>query len=207
MAATTYRFSEFLDLLLVRLYEADRQTPDDFADLTALARTIKGDVPVSWVMDAGKVLETRAFADVLFTFGATYAKITGEGRLYVEEGRGTTKKIQEQPATYYVTVSGNNNQLVTGPIAGNISQASSLEEQRAPAFKLLKEAKERLRGDPALQGSTNVEANAYLDLVGLELKKPEPNRHIISAVLDPLSKIASIAGTIASLVKLFNAAA
>jgi hypothetical protein len=38
-----------------------------------------------------------------------------------------------------------------------------------------------------------------------ELKKPEPNRNLVSVVLDSLSKIASIAGNVGSLVKLFNA--
>ena len=71
MAKPAYKFTDFVDLLLVALYEADQSdNGDGFQDLGALAATIKGDVPRDWVFDAAKVLETRMLADCIFTFGA-----------------------------------------------------------------------------------------------------------------------------------------
>lgn len=93
MPRPTYKFSEFVDLLLFKLYEADADGGGTgFFNLDQMANDIKGDVPSEWVFDAAKVLETRALADCVFTFGGTLGKIAGEGRLYVEEGRGFTKK-------------------------------------------------------------------------------------------------------------------
>src|SRR5437868_1222212 len=108
MPKPAYKFTDFVDLLLVALYEADQsENGNEFQDLDALAATIKGDVPRDWVFDAAKVLQTRALADCIFTFGGTHAKISGQGRLYVENEQGFTKQAQQFHTTYYnVTVSG-----------------------------------------------------------------------------------------------------
>ena len=63
--AAPYKFSQFMDLLLVKLYEADQRDSTQFVDLESLAKEIKGDIPQGWILDAGKVLDTRALADVL----------------------------------------------------------------------------------------------------------------------------------------------
>jgi hypothetical protein len=205
MAAPTYKFSEFVDLLLVKLYELDReQGQSGFFDLNRLATDIKGDVPREWVFDAAKVLETRALADCIFTFGGTHAKISGEGRLYVEEGRGITKKVQEAPSTYYVNINGSNNQVVAGHNATEIRQTAVTNDQ-TPVAALLKEIDERIQSDAGLPKESREEALVLTDVVRREIKKIEPNRTLLGAVLDPLSKISSIAGNVATLIKLFNA--
>jgi hypothetical protein len=203
----TMKFTEFVDRLIVRLYELDRERPGEFWNLATVAESLKDMVPPAWRFDAGKVLDTRGFADVIFTFGGTDAKITGEGRLYVEEGRGTTKEIQSNPQNYYVTVSGNNNQVVAGTQSGPVTQTLTIEQERAPAFALIDDTIQRLASDTALPGPKRMEALTYANLIKQELGKAEPNRNVIAAVLDPLTKITSIAGSIASLIKLFNAAA
>jgi hypothetical protein len=207
MAKATIKFTEFVDQLLVRLYDLDAESPGEFHNLSAIAESLKTDVPAEWVFDAGKVLESRALADVLFTFGGTDAKISGEGRLYVEEGRGTTKDIQDNPQNYYVTVSGNNNQVITGSTTQAVAQTITIEQERAPAFAIVDQILRKLAEDPTLPGAQRQESLTYANLIKLELAKPEPNRNLIAAVLDPLSKVASIAGAVASLVRLFNSAA
>jgi hypothetical protein len=197
------KFSEFLDRLLFKLYEFDREHSDEFANLSELAETIKGDVPPSWIVDAGKVLDARALADVIFTFGGTDAKISGEGRLYVEEGRGTTPQIQQAPQNYYINIPGHSNQVVVGN-SGQVLQRNTIEQERAPAFKLLDEIERKLSDDPNTKGANETEAKTYVGLIRQELRKAEPNKNVIAAVLDPLTKIASIAGSVASLIKLFN---
>jgi hypothetical protein len=200
------RFSEFVDLLLVRLYQYDQQFPDRFVDLAQLAEQVKAQVPPTWVFDAGKVLDTRALADVIFTYGGTSAKLTGEGRLYVEEGRGVTRTVQEAPQNYFnITVNGNNSQVVAGSQTGDVTQTVSVERERAPAFQLLDEIKQGLKQDQSLPQARRDESIRYADLVREELKKDEPNRSLIGVVLESLSKVTSIAGHVASLIKMFNA--
>ncbi len=94
MPRPTYKFTEFVDLLLVALYEADQSDGGNDQNLGELAMMIKGDVPLDWVFDAAKVLDNRGLADVIFSFGATHAKISGQGRLYVEAEQGFTKEAQ-----------------------------------------------------------------------------------------------------------------
>jgi len=207
MAAPRLKFSEFIDVLLVKLYELDRSdsSGDKFFDLNAVAREIKDNVPQSWVFDAAKVLETRGLADCIFTFGGVHAQLSGEGRLYVEEGRGITQEVVQDRAKFFsVNVSGGNVQIVGGDNSGQLSQTVTIEEERAPAFRILTEARAIVEKDRGLPEVNRAEALTALELIRLQLKKPEPNRSIIAAVLDPLSKIASIAGAVANLVKLLN---
>lgn len=205
MAKPAYKFTEFVDLLLVALYEADQsEKGNEFQNLDALATTIKGDVPQDWVFDAAKVLQTRALADCIFTFGGTHAKITGQGRLYVENGQGLTKQAQESHATYYnVTVSGSGNQVVTGQDVSGVSQ--TITPPVSPAIRLLDEISQKIQSDDTLSGPTKLEATTYTKLLRFEVTKPEPNRTLIATLLESLSKIASIAGNVASFIRLLNA--
>jgi len=206
MAKPAYKFTDFVDLLLVALYEADQSdNGDGFQDLGALAATIKGDVPRDWVFDAAKVLETRMLADCIFTFGGTHGKITGQGRLYVESEQGFTKKAQESHATYYnVTVAGSGNQVVTGQNVSGVSQTVTQPES-SPALRLLDEMAEKIQGDNTLAPPAKLEATTYTNLLRFEVKKAEPNRTLIATLLEALSKITSIAGSVASFIRLLNA--
>lgn len=172
--------------------------------MDALARSIKGDIPTEWVFDAAKVLEARALADCRINSMGTFAKISGEGRLYVEEGRGITQKIQESPANFYVTVTGDKNNIVTGQVATGIQQGVASDDQ-TPVGRLLTEISKGIKADSELSESDRKEALDYAELIRKETRKHEPNRSLIAAVLDPLSKIASIAGNIATLMKYLNA--
>jgi len=205
MAKPTYKFTEFVDLLLVALYEADQSDNEsDFKNLEALAATIKGDVPPDWVFDAAKVLQTRTFAICLFSYGGTNAKITGEGRLYVERKQGFTGKVQESPSTYYnVTVTGSGNQVVTGQLVSGVSQ--TLTHPTSPASRLLDEMAKKIESDNTLAEPTKKEATTYMDLLRFEVAKPEPNRTLIATLLESLGKIASIAGSVVSFIRLLNA--
>jgi hypothetical protein len=205
MAKPSYKFSEFVDLLVVKLYESEReQDSSAFVNLDALAQQIKGDIPSDWVFDAAKVLETRALANCTFNPRGTFAKISGEGRLYVEEGRGITKQVQQSPANFYVTVTGDNNNILAAQDATNIQQ-KTIDETQTPIGKELNEITKRIEADSALSEATRQEALDYANLIRNETKKPEPNRSLVAAVLEPLSKIASIAGNVATLIKFLNA--
>jgi hypothetical protein len=204
MPAIRMKFSEFVDALLVRLYELDRDALDaGFFNLDEVARQFIDAVPRGWVFDAAKVFENRGFARCLFTYGGVSAELTGEGRLYVEEGRGTTKQIQQHPDNYFITVAGNNNQVVAG--AGNTaSQSATAIAQRAPTFSLIDDIDNALERDASIDALQRAEAKTYVKVIRLQIEKTQPDMTVISAVLDPLSRIPSIAGKIANLAQLLN---
>jgi hypothetical protein len=207
MNAPTYKFSQFVDLLLVKLYRADGTHNDQFLDLEALAKEIKGDVPPSWIFDAGKVLQTRALADCIFSYGGTQAKISGEGRLYVEEERGFTKDAQNTPSNFYINITGDHSQVVAGNNPNQVTQSTTIDRGQSTLTKLLDDATKVLQLDRNVTEETRTEAMTYLEVIRQQLRKSEPNRSILAAVIEPLSKITAIAGQIATLIKYFNAAA
>jgi hypothetical protein len=199
MPSPNFTFSRFIDLLLVKLYELDQVEGDSFYDLEGIAREIRESVPQKWVLDAAKVLESRGLAACVITYGGVQAQITGEGRLYFEEERGTTKDIREHRDNYYITVHGDNNQ-----VGVQATQTITIKQERALSTKLIKDMKTAIQSDQSLNESKKDEADKYLDVVEAEIKKPEPNRNILAAILEPLSKIASIAGKVSTLIQIIN---
>jgi hypothetical protein len=204
MPATALKFSQFVDLLMTRLYELDHQQGDRFYDLNALAAQIREAIPPGWVFDAGKVLQTRGLAECLFTYGGIQAQLTGEGRLYVEEGRGITKEVSDHPENYFnVTVIGDSNQVAAVHGQSAATQSQTLKE-RAPAFRVLQEIERTLNSDQSLDGPRKLEAGTLLNLLRIQLEKEEPDRSLVGALLDSLGRTSSIAGVVANLVKILN---
>jgi hypothetical protein len=205
MPATRLKFSEFVDALLVRLYELDRAALEPgFFNLDQVAKQLAEAVPTGWVFDAAKVLENRGFANCLYTFGGVSAELTGEGRLYVEEGRGITKEIQGHPEAYFhVSVVGNGNQIATGN-ANQVKRSDNVAIERAPTFALLDQIESSLAADESIGSAKEIEASTYLKLIRIQLEKPQPDLSLIAAVLDPLTQIPSIAARVANLAKLLN---
>lgn len=201
------KFSEFIDLVLARLHELERDgSPGVLFDLNVVVRGLKVKAPPQWVFDAGKILESRGWAQVAFTFGGgCQARLTGEGRLYVEEGRGTgiIPKYREAPGEF-VSESGMGNQVLDGGPTGAVSQAVAIEQERAPAFHVLRQLKDVLRHDATLTESERKDLLTDVEMIEQQLRKREPNRAALFALLEPLSRISSIAGFVADLIRWFN---
>ena len=204
---TSLKFGQFLDLLMARLVERQTEAPaGTLIDLNQVARDLKVEVPDQWVFDAGKVLESRGWAQVIFTFGGgCHARLTGEGRLYVEEERGTgiIHEYHREPDRF-ISVSGTNNQVIIGSTIGTVSQSVTIEQERAPSFRLLDRIKDVLRRDPTLNDSERQDLLSDVQMVEQQLKRREPNRAVLAALLEPLSRVASIGGFVADLIRLFN---
>lgn len=204
---TDLTFSRFIELLLARLYDLERtHGAGRFFDLNAVARELKLSPPSQWVFDAGKVLESRGLVQAFFTFGGgCHAMLTGEGRLYVEreEGSGVIGEYHRDPRNF-VIVSGTGNQVVVGDRPQGISQSLRVEEERQPAFHLVADIKRTLGGDDGLSESEKKDLLADVQAIEQQLKKREPNRAALAALLEPLSQIASVAGYVAQLIRLFN---
>src|SRR5580692_12546916 len=113
MPSPSYTFSEFLDRLLLRLYELDRnaENPSHFFNLSEIAGELRDRPPEKWVFDAANVLRTMGWATVEINSMAVSAMISGNGRLYVEQGRGKINDIQRNRSNIYnLSVTGDHNQ-------------------------------------------------------------------------------------------------
>jgi hypothetical protein len=205
MSSPTYKFSEFVDMILVRLYELDRQDSQRFVDLSVIQKELKEQVPTSWLIDAAKVLQSRGLAECMITYSGVFAQISGEGRLYVEDGRGYTKKIEESRSSYYnINVSGGINQIVSGSSTGSATQTVTNAKDTGPWANLIDTIESKLKNDGSLSEVEKDDALTYLNVVRGELRKQEPNQSIVAAVLQPLSHILSVASQVANLIKIFN---
>ncbi len=201
------KFSEFIDLILARLYELEQtEGGGSFFDLNAIAKELKEAPPQQWVFDAGKVLESRGLAQVVFTMGGgCHAMLAGEGRLFVEQEQGTgiIKQYHQAPQNY-VVIRGSGNQVVVGGDQGTITQSMSIEKEREPAFKLLEQIRDRLGNDASLGEAEKKDLLTDVQGIEQQLKKREPNRQALAGLLESLSQVASVAGHVANLIRLFN---
>jgi len=204
MSASAHKFSEFVDLILVRLYELDQVDSDSFVDLSNVQKEIKGLVPSSWILDVAKVLQARSLADCMINSSGVFAHISGEGRLYVENRGGKTGEIEDNRPNYYINVSGSNNQVVAAQTAGSTTQTITHEQGKGPWGQLVNSIEEKVKNDASLAPDDKEQALSYVNVVRGELRKREPNRTIVAAVLEPLSQIISVAGQVANLIKAFN---
>jgi hypothetical protein len=206
MPMPTYSFSEFIDRLMVRLHDRTQEKGDpiQFFDLLELAKEFNEPAPEKWVLDAANELRAMGLATILINSAGVYGQITGRGRLYVERGQGKTTDIASRRDQLFhnvqITVNGNDNQVAIG----RATQTATVQRESGPAAKLVEEMRNLIRSDQSLNEATKQESEDYLELVSKEIKKPEPNQNILSAVLEPLSQIASIAGKIAMLIQYLN---
>jgi len=205
MPSSTYKFSEFADLILVRLYDLDRENSDSFIDLCEVVHDLKGEVPESWTVDAARILQSRRLAQCLINSRGVFAQITGEGRVFVEKGEGFVGEVVRNRSNYYsIHVAGDGNQVVTGQQSGGITQKIVIHAGKGTWDHLLNSIEQKIHDDGTLGQDEKERAIGYVKVVRGELKKEEPNRTILAAILDPLSQIVSVAGQVASLIRAFN---
>jgi hypothetical protein len=171
------RFSEFLDLLMLKLYEADVQRPGDSVDLYRLASLFREDVPTVWVMDAANVMGQRLLARPILGLGRlANARISGEGRLYVEQGTPIIEQAKKYPEKYFKTLDEAENSPL-GVSVGNV--LDSIEK--------------KLKDDTSLRGDRSLEAQWAVNMIRARLKAgntEDPN--LIRALVEVLSRIPSV---------------
>jgi hypothetical protein len=187
-------FTEFLDLMLARVVDADREQPGAYVDLVGLANDLRQDVPQQWVFDVCEALQARGLVDSLRAFGGTAsARLTGEGRLYVEQG-GSTGIISEyrRDPTYFVIVSGSGHQVAVGT-GGSVTQTSTADGIPTEVWDLLGRIEDGIRAMGDLTAEERNRALADVQTARQQLDRPEPNKRAAAALLDPLAKIAAIA--------------
>lgn len=197
-------FSEFVDAVLYKLYEIDRLKNDgSFVSLGDIGAMIRANVPQMWAFDAAKVLQSRGLIQAVLTSMVVSAQITGEGRLFVEENRGHTKDIKAAPDRFFITFTGDGNQLAFAQTGSTITQTAP---GRGPglADRLVESIEKGIEIDSNLTPDQKDDAKSYVAVVRRQLRKEEPDRNILAAVLEPLSRVVTIAGQVANLIRLIN---
>ncbi len=188
-------FTEFVDFLLVRLYDLDRDEGGQFQDVDALAAELRADVPDRWPYQAIESLKRRGWVDAsMSTDQGTYASITGDGRLYVEGRQHETEVIEryrQQPANY-VYVEGNVGNLAVGT-AGDVSQISLSGDVQAQALGIVAEMRDALNGDDSLDEETREEALGDVSALEGQIKRRKLNKNVVVGLIGSLSGIASVA--------------
>jgi hypothetical protein len=204
MATTEVSFREFVELMLARLAEADRDHPGTWVDMFPLAEQLRQNVPDDWVFEAREVLENRSLVSPLKVLGRTApARLTGEGRLFVEDG-GSTGIIEEyrQAPSHFVIVSGSGHNVAVGN-QGDVTQTSLERNVPGEAWTLLDEIEQSLE-QAGLSDRDRREALEDVRTARLQLERPQPNKSAAIALLDPLAKIASVGNFVTRLVGLLG---
>jgi hypothetical protein len=198
----TITFTELVDLVLAILYDRERwaigegkTSPISYLDLDRIVGDLKVRIPRDWMSDVGKVLESRGLADCIYTFGGgCQAKITGQGRLLVEESKQKYDELVDKLFDEYLL-----EEAVAGP-----SIPRTLQEERKAAFDVLKQIKRSLRKDTTISPEQRRDLLNNVGIIEVQLNRLEPNRPLIASVLQPLSDLQTIAPAVRTLVKLFN---
>lgn len=200
----TLSFSAFVELVLVRVAEADRVEPGEYHDLFELVEFLRLEVDDEWVYDAGKILDDRGLVTWLKVLDRpTNVRLTGEGRLYVERGgdTGVIRQYERQPSLFVVNVTGEGHNVAVSQ-TGAVSQVSNRETNEL--LVLVEEIERELERDDSLSAEDKAGFRTDLDAVRGQLLKPEPNRKALRSLLEPMAGIASVGSFVTSLLEILG---
>ena len=85
-----------------------------------------------------------------------------------------------------------------------ITQTMTIEEERKPAFEILSQIEAQLKRDSSLSDQEREDLVTNVDMIRGQLRKREPSRLALAALLQPLGQVASVAGFVVNLIKLLN---
>jgi hypothetical protein len=197
------RFTEFVELMLARLAEADRERPGEFVDLVLLTEELRQDFPLKWIFDARDALEDRGLVQSVKVFGRTApAMLTAQGRLHIERGNDSDIISEyKEHRSNFVIVSGSGHQVAIG-VEGDVRQTALHVGVPREAFDLLDRIEQEIAADQMLDRDEREAAIEDVRSAREQLQRKEPNKRAALALLDPLSKIAAIGGFVAKIVSL-----
>lgn len=205
MEGEKLKFSQFVDLILARLYDLEQEGRTGYTEINAIAGELSQKVPSNWVWDAAKVLEARGLANCeFFVGGVCIAELSGEGRLFVEEGGSRIIQEYKSDPAQFVIATGRDNQVVVAGGKATATQSRTIAEERKPAFDLIQQIEELLEQDDSMSPEEKRDLGSDLEGVKGQLSKRAPNRDALASLLNGLSQVRSVAGSVAELVKLLN---
>lgn len=202
-------FSDFIGLILLKLYEIDKNEKyGNYIQLKPLLENLKIEYPYDWLLDAARVMEARGLTNNIYEWGGhVAAKISGEGRLFVEEKRQETedniiKKYDNNPRNYNIVIGSTGTQIIQE--SSKAIQKISLYESRKEMFDILGEIKTRITKLESLSEDQKEDLKIDLQSIENQLKKKEPNRTVLSDLLEPFGKIIEIASLVSRLIAMIN---
>lgn len=170
-------FTEFVDFVLLRLYELDAEVSHwAGVDVEKLAAELREPVPPRWPADAVEYLRTRGLAGGGETDQIVGASITGAGRMYVEGRQHETSMIEDyraQPGNF-VIVTGSGNTIAVDT-QGDVSQGATEANEAAVEPRV------------GFEAAVSAEAPGSLEVLsGFGMTNELVLRHQISSFARPL---------------------
>ena len=200
-------FSEFCEFLLARLYELDRDIrPGADFDVRQIAEELVQDIPYTWPSDAAVELGNQGLVRPLRAGGgAVYARMSGAGRLFVEQRQADPESIvheyQKHP-TYFITISGSSNQVAVGN-QGPTTQSLSTSAP-SDVLNLLTAIEASIRADASLAPEQREAALEDVQAAREQLEKTRPNARAAGHILGSLGSIAAIADQVEKVVHMLG---
>lgn len=198
-----YKFIEYIDLLLRLIYEYDSKDPGQYFDLNEISKQL-GESNIYRVLEASDVLSSRGLIKAQkYLGGQCIAALTGEGKLYVEEGgkSGIIQQYDAHPENYNISISGNNVSLNIG--SGNTAQVFS-SNGMSNVVDILDQIDSKIGSDKTLTEDNINDLKLDVNSLKSQLRKKEPNMNIVASIIQSLSNVASIADLIGKLMSLLK---
>jgi hypothetical protein len=130
-------------------------------------------------------------------------KITGEGRIFVEEQARKQDSViheyRERPSNF-VVVMGTGHQVAMGN-EGPVIQTALGDDVRKCILALLDQIEEKIRSDASF-GERQDDLLTDVASARTQIEKDVPNRRAVSEILDPLAKVAAISGPVLRVIEL-----
>lgn len=200
-------FSETTELLLVRVYEFDKNEPGAQADAGALAKAL--DITDATVVkDAVWALDERGLVAAIFAAGSPQCVITAEGRLFVEKGGSTEiiKKYLADPAQYIKAViappppaaparpaPADAAAPAATPLPPAVPPAPARPLDRQLVEEKLTAMRRLLQKDVNMNEPDKIDAICDIDTLKAHFGRQKPERFLAEPLLARLGKIESVA--------------
>jgi len=202
-------FTAYCDLVLVRLYEAEREADRNpgaprVIDVASLMADItEQGVPEDWAWDAAAWIINQGYANDYLTDASATTSLSPEGRIYVEAPeRGTGIIGRYHQGSQFVVIHGDSNQVSVGH--GQTVTQTIGEFSKEEVEELLDQAESRLQADATLTDSARQDALADIDSIRTQVAKAAPNRNVLAALATTLGSVASLTDIADKLRHLFS---
>jgi hypothetical protein len=196
----TLTFTAYCDLVLARLYEAEREaernpgTPAVINVDDLMADITEQGVPEGWAWDAAAWIINQGFGHDYLTDQTATTALTPDGRIYVEAERGTGIIGRYHQGSQFVVVTGDGNQVAVGH-GQTVTQAIQGDLSKEEISDLLDEAETALQADTTLTNTDRQDALADVTSMRTQIAKAAPNRQALTALAAGLASVASLADT------------
>jgi hypothetical protein len=161
------------------------------------------------VVDAAKVIQARGLALCMINSRGSFGRLTGEGRIFVDQGKGTgiISEYRRAPEQFVQNVNisgGAGNNYAVGSDLADVRQSATNSQDFGSAFKVLDDIEQRVASDATLGREDRQDVLSDVDSVRRQLKKREPNRNVLASLLDSLGQITLIGVQVMTLIKMIN---